>query len=498
MRAARIIESFSALAEGVEFEDPAAVLASVSVCRLPSEATIIDIGCGQGQVALALARGYPRAHVTGIDLSLAQVEKARAAAQRAGVHNVSFQAADWMDFPLLSSPADLIIAAQVFQFTSEPNSFLQRIASSLKPGAHLLLSTILLPNDEPAQDRARRLWHRWIDCAVSFHSGQDLAFLLAGAGLACCRIEVHDILLSEQSPERTQAWRETIQALSPSLDDQGSALQTVTMLAVRRPNEGSAPGPEPATRARPLPLAEFFTLMSPMLLGRASAIETATRFRQAGVPFADELSRLVLYEVHCRQGRFEAPDALFPRSRSALRSHGGSGCWEQLVEGYLAVHRSLHFEMNARWEAFPTFLAERALAQMLPPWIGELADFEWQSWRAHVAPDVPSDARPEEGLLRVSAAAVVRRYDHDFIGWLDEEGGEIPQKRECFVLFFRDRALVARRDRASPAERLLLTLITEDAAPPQLFLHRQGIEREELERAFHDLHQAGILLGKVL
>lgn len=57
---------------------------------LPSEGTIVDLGCGFGLFALYMAARKPRAHVIGIDLSASRLAIARTAARRLDITNVTF------------------------------------------------------------------------------------------------------------------------------------------------------------------------------------------------------------------------------------------------------------------------------------------------------------------------------------------------------------------------------------------------------------------------
>jgi len=61
--------------------------------RLEAGGRVVDIGCGQGFAAIALARRFPAAEVWGVDVDPASIEDARAAAARAGVR-VRFECAD--------------------------------------------------------------------------------------------------------------------------------------------------------------------------------------------------------------------------------------------------------------------------------------------------------------------------------------------------------------------------------------------------------------------
>ena len=64
--------------------------------QLTTSQRILDMGCGTGRHALALARrGY---HVTGVDLSEGMLAQARQAAQAQSLHTLTFQQADAVQY----------------------------------------------------------------------------------------------------------------------------------------------------------------------------------------------------------------------------------------------------------------------------------------------------------------------------------------------------------------------------------------------------------------
>jgi release factor glutamine methyltransferase len=64
---------------------------------LASEGRVLDLGCGSGAVALAIARERPRAAVLASDVSPAAIALARRNAQRLAIGNVAFVASDWFE-----------------------------------------------------------------------------------------------------------------------------------------------------------------------------------------------------------------------------------------------------------------------------------------------------------------------------------------------------------------------------------------------------------------
>lgn len=72
---------------------------------IPSGGNVLDIGCGLGSAAVYLAAAGFR--VTGIDISMTAIEKARAKAEHVGVA-VDFQAGDVLTASLPSKAYDLV------------------------------------------------------------------------------------------------------------------------------------------------------------------------------------------------------------------------------------------------------------------------------------------------------------------------------------------------------------------------------------------------------
>ncbi|MEO1205843.1 MAG: 50S ribosomal protein L11 methyltransferase [Pseudomonadota bacterium] len=109
-----------------------------------SPAKVLDLGCGSGVLAIAVARCWPRAHVTATDIDARSCVVARENA----VHNrvasrINVYLADGASDPRLKKdgPFDVIVAnilaGPLIQITAD-------IASIIKPGGTLILSGILI------------------------------------------------------------------------------------------------------------------------------------------------------------------------------------------------------------------------------------------------------------------------------------------------------------------------------------------------------------------
>ncbi|HEX2152871.1 MAG TPA: peptide chain release factor N(5)-glutamine methyltransferase [Acidimicrobiia bacterium] len=82
--------------------------------------TIVDIGCGSGVLAIALARRFPRAEVHGVDISEEAISLARANAARLGV-TVDLHVGDLFDplAPRLRGAIDLLVSNPPYVSESE-------------------------------------------------------------------------------------------------------------------------------------------------------------------------------------------------------------------------------------------------------------------------------------------------------------------------------------------------------------------------------------------
>ena len=103
-------------------------------------ARVADVGCGTGWSTIAIARGFPNAVVTGIDLDSASIEEARAHAAEAGVADrVTFEVADAAD-PRLGGNFDLVCAFETIHDMADPVGALGAMAALRSQGATVLVA----------------------------------------------------------------------------------------------------------------------------------------------------------------------------------------------------------------------------------------------------------------------------------------------------------------------------------------------------------------------
>lgn len=98
----------------------------------------LDVGCGAGEISLAIARGHPRSEVVGLDISESLVEVARERAANLG--NVTFLVADAADWRASRFAPDLVVSRHGVMFFPDPVAAFTNLAQGSAPSARLVFS----------------------------------------------------------------------------------------------------------------------------------------------------------------------------------------------------------------------------------------------------------------------------------------------------------------------------------------------------------------------
>ena len=119
-------------------EDRTADIARLAVALdLHHGSTVLDAGCGTGQLAIAFATLGCR--VTAQDLAPAMIDRAQMHARDRGV-DITFRIGDITDLPDERNTYDAVHARVVLQFVRNPVTALQQFRRVLKPGGRLFAS----------------------------------------------------------------------------------------------------------------------------------------------------------------------------------------------------------------------------------------------------------------------------------------------------------------------------------------------------------------------
>jgi SAM-dependent methyltransferase len=139
---------------------------------------VADIGCGEGDLTLEMAR-WAR-HVTGIDRSDDVLERAKALSERRQLTNVTWRKGDLARVPLRDESIDLAVFSQSLRYATDPERALAETSRVLRPGGRILI--LDLKEHDQAWVQAR-----FGDRRAGFAPG-DLESLLQAAGFRGVRL----------------------------------------------------------------------------------------------------------------------------------------------------------------------------------------------------------------------------------------------------------------------------------------------------------------------
>ena len=119
---------------------------------------VVDIGCGAGIDSLIAAKMVgPAGSVVGVDMTVAMLDKARAAAE--GLENVEFRQGFGEEIPVPDGWADVVISNGVLNLIPDKGRALAEMARVLKPEGRLQLGDILVDRAVPENAKERiDLW----------------------------------------------------------------------------------------------------------------------------------------------------------------------------------------------------------------------------------------------------------------------------------------------------------------------------------------------------
>ncbi|WP_120994824.1 ArsR/SmtB family transcription factor [Stutzerimonas urumqiensis] len=146
-----------------------AVLALLDALQLPSTATALEVGPGDGGFLPVLAGRFRQ--VVAVDNSPAMLQLAQACCERAGLANVELRLADALqdDCPA----ADCVVVNMVLHHLAAPGDALRQLARLVKAGGSLLITELCSHNQSWAREACGDLWlgfeqddlARWADAA---------------------------------------------------------------------------------------------------------------------------------------------------------------------------------------------------------------------------------------------------------------------------------------------------------------------------------------------
>lgn len=109
----------------------------LDICEVDSEDTVLDVACGPGLTACAVAS--VAAHVTGIDLTPAMIERAKLRQAEQGLTNLSWQIGDVYSLPFADDSFSLVMTRFSFHHFLNPAAVLAEMKRVCKPGGRVMV-----------------------------------------------------------------------------------------------------------------------------------------------------------------------------------------------------------------------------------------------------------------------------------------------------------------------------------------------------------------------
>jgi len=113
--------------------------------------TVLDVACGPGLVSCAFARVAWQ--VTGIDLTPAMIERARALAAEQRLTNLIFQLGDVLPLPFPDAAFSIVVSRFAFHHFLDPAAVLAEMRRVCRPGGRVVVAD-LMASPDPAKAAA--------------------------------------------------------------------------------------------------------------------------------------------------------------------------------------------------------------------------------------------------------------------------------------------------------------------------------------------------------
>jgi len=207
---APVIAFYSAWDGRRTYVNPATVVRTLRQRRVPDDARILDIGFGNGEIALAVARAFPNARVEGIDLTEHNVRMAEDRAADQGIGNISFRVDDAETWQPPAETYHAIYAMQVMQFIADPDALIRRIYAGLRPGGAFLFATPFLPPHADLHPFFLDVYRRVIPNSFRYRTEEAWYGSLFDAGFERIYTAKAHWEPAAQPPDWQEAYRQTV------------------------------------------------------------------------------------------------------------------------------------------------------------------------------------------------------------------------------------------------------------------------------------------------
>jgi SAM-dependent methyltransferase len=180
--------------------------------------SVLDVGCGTGEMTERLAAKYPRASFVGIDLEESHLERARRRCERFG-SRVRFQPGDALAMPFGDQQFDYVICRHLLQAVPDAPKVVSEIRRVLRPGgrAHLIAEDYGMLWCHPTEFGSDNFWqvYAWkyeASAGCDLHIGRKMFTVLSDLNMHDIRVD-YIVVDTVRVPRDTfariwEAWRD--------------------------------------------------------------------------------------------------------------------------------------------------------------------------------------------------------------------------------------------------------------------------------------------------
>jgi arsenite methyltransferase len=189
------------------------------LARITPGETVVDLGSGSGTDSFLAARQTGESgRVLGIDMTSAQLAKARRLASEHGIANVEFIEAHIEQLPLPHASADLVISNGVINLAPDKTAVFAEAARVLRPGGRLALADIVTSTQLPVGVTCDA--SLWAACIGGALQRDDYREAIEAAGFELDDLQENDRyrFVSERAENATKKY----------------GVKSVSLLAIRR------------------------------------------------------------------------------------------------------------------------------------------------------------------------------------------------------------------------------------------------------------------------
>jgi ubiquinone/menaquinone biosynthesis C-methylase UbiE len=181
----RIVDQFTrqavpfSTAPGIR--DEAALQLLVEASGAGPDDTVLDVACGPGLVVTAFARVVR--HATGIDVTPAMLERARAVAVEAGVTNVTWKQGEVLPLPFPDDGFSIVVSRFAFHHFEQPAAVIAEMRRVCRPGGRVVVCDLMASDDPRKAARFHEIEILRDPSHVRALTFAELAALFPAAGL---------------------------------------------------------------------------------------------------------------------------------------------------------------------------------------------------------------------------------------------------------------------------------------------------------------------------